>query len=916
MKRRNAVPAEEYVTSLYYTLLKRAPDPEGLAAHVNFLRRGGDASKVYEGFIKSDEYQRVKQKNAQVTQQVALQPYAEIDAKGFGLDMVLEASRRHFSDRAYIQGLENLPSLVGRKMRAVKTIALYYHKMRSGGIERVTAWQATAWTELGYRVVLITDEPPHPDDYVYDERVERVTIPPKFMWADHGEYVERGSALASVLRNVDADVFVTNLGHEICTVWDILVAKSLDIPVILGWHNVFDADYHDGQGLDAAQIRLLGHRYADLTTVLTSMDRTWFTLNGYAARVVPNPPTFATLPSTTAPLTGKTIVWIARVERHQKRVDHAIQMMAVVLAEHPDAELLIVGTGPELSWARELARSLAISSRVRFTGYTDDVGAYLRNASLQVMTSEFEGYGLVIEEAWSHGVPSVMYAMPYLELVKSGKGYVAVPQGDVKALARTVSDLLADRERLIRLGKEARSVAESFRQQSAAEIWRGVFDDLAVAERMGPTAEQLQISPDMQEIVRHLSEKLFPSVKTPLGLPVPKEETDPQLKRIQNIARKFDGLRGLFPGRRFKPLRMIDCTSIPLGDSFMFFSGLYAMLDNGLAVCAPDCVLHTHEPMANICRVLFSQFGLRIESGPPAKLLHPFYYPHPPVTNDDFRRTYLGSDWRMDWVESTDRQKTIGRPGYRDTLRKMTQLFVSERMVYGRGGGWKTATPSYIGFRVWWPIALKLGVYPVVFYSMVSRSLGNMRETLHRYIDEQIALDEKAGRKVFRGNAAFPSGNSYQTIDPETYKYVMGGVPEDSFTCFVQNDSPWHDDFALAGIKTRHISSIEDTLKIIRSARNVVTCCSFTSHVAQFLRDDFLLVMFKDLPENNVNPGANPKILTYNPPCSPCNYLPRGQFKTCPAGFPHCIALENSQFRDKIKREIGAILARDAAAVH
>jgi len=911
-KKLSAARAESYVVSLYVNLLERSPDREGLAAHVRHIRQGGDAADVFQSFIDSDEYKQLQQRKGHVSDgtngRYEIRPFVDVNAKGFDLEMVMAASAKHFSDRRFLDALRHVPSLVGRRKRRVQRIALYYHKLRSGGIERVTAWQATAWTRMGYDVLLITDEKAQPaEDYAYPATLRRVVIPAKHMWNVHGEYTERGYALADALRSFEADLFVTNLGNEICSSWDMLVAKSLGIPVVLGWHNVFDADFHDGQGLDAAQIRLLTHRYADLTTVLTSMDQAWFTLNGYSARLVPNPPSFE-FPKEAAALTGKSLVWVARVDRHQKRVDHVLQMMPLVLTEHPDAVLTIVGTGPELAFARELARDLGIASYVRFAGYTEDVRPYLEKAALNVMTSEFEGFGLALEEAWSFGVPSVLYQMPYLELLKPGKGHVAVPQGDIRALARAVNDLLADRPRRARLGAEARAVSRDFRRHSPEDAWRQVFADIATRDRLGPTIEDLAISRDVQEMLRLLSEKLFPPHIPLQGLPVPREPVEPKLQKARAIREAVTDRLDRWLGRGFKPLRMIDCTAIPLGDSFMFFSGLHAMLVNGLQVCAPDCTLHTHKPMVDICRVIFADLGITVVEGPPVKVQHPFYYPHPPVSNEDWKRTYLGADWRMDWVESTDRQKTIGRPGYRDTLRKMVQLAISERLIYGRGGGWKTATPSYIGFRVWWPIALKLGVYPVVFYSMVSRSLGDIRERLHTYLDTLIEADCARGLEPFTGNAFFPTGNSYQTIDPATCQYIIDEVGGGALTVFVQDDSPWRPDFMAAGIATRHSPSIIDTLKLIRTARSVVTCCSFTSHVAQFLRDDFVLVMFKDLPENNVNPGANPKMVTYNPPCSPCNYLPRGQYKSCPAGYPYCIALDNVSFREKIVRDVKALI--------
>ena len=320
-KREKALSAEEYVSSLYKNLLKRSPDPEGFAAHVKFMKNGGDASRVFNTFVNSEEYKKGNDRSDLGSKQdktldETILPFKDIEASSFDLEMVIEASRTHFSDRSFLGNIGNVPSLVGRKKRNVETIALYYHQLHRGGIERVTAWQAATWTKMGYRVVLITDESAHENDYSYDVNVQRVVIPGKFMWGDNGKYAARGYALAEVLQDTKADLFVTNLGHEICSVWDILVAKSLGIPAILGWHNVFDADFYDGRGLDAAQIRLLGHRHADLTTVLTTMDQAWFTLNGYSTRVVPNPPTFTELPDNNATLAGKTLIWVARVERH------------------------------------------------------------------------------------------------------------------------------------------------------------------------------------------------------------------------------------------------------------------------------------------------------------------------------------------------------------------------------------------------------------------------------------------------------------------------------------------------------------------------------------------------------------------------------------------------------------------------
>jgi len=906
------VTAEEFVHSLYRNLLNRDPDPKGFKAHVRNLKKTKDMAKTLKSFIESEEYKQKQliaivnsySQDRQSSSDNHVATLADLDdvseKPAFDVKMVLEASRRHFRHFEFIYELRNVPNLVERKKRQVKTIALYYHRLHDGGTERVTAWQISAWTRMGYKVILLADEDRHRHDYPHPTDIERVVIPSKMMWGDKGEYFPRGEALAKALIQYKPDLFVTNLTHELCTFWDLLVAKSLDIPVVIGWHNVFHASFHDGTHLDLARIRLYGYRYADLIHVLNDTDRLWYTLHGAASRVIRNPPTFDELPIALSPLDNKTIVWVARVERHQKRVDHAVQMLPYVLREHPDARLVIVGGGPDLEWARDLAKVLGISSRIRFAGYSTDVRSFFPSASVHLLTSEFEGFPLVLGEAWSYGVPTVMYELPYLESLKPGKGFMAVPQGDLAALAAAVSKLLSDNSLRKRMGADARAVCEESRKYSVEDKWRQVFDDIAVKDNLG---EQFLGSANASEygtVIKQLSEKIFPVPKPPLRAP----PTNRDKHRFDNWLSTVDlsspsERRGL--GRlRFAPLGTIDFTQIPFGDNIMLWTGLFTLLDHGLPVAEVGCKLYTHDAISRVCRALFDRFGIETVVGSPREIRRPYYTPHAPKTLKESWRAYFGSDWYMDWVESTDRQKIIPRAHENNRFWELLRLSVSERVIYKRTD-WKSAKPGYTGYRVWWPLAMRLGVKPVVFYSMMCQSLQSMRQIARQYVDELIA---ESPTPVFSGCAAFPVGNAYQTIDAASYESIMRDVGPSRFTCFVQEDSAWRASYNARGIKAAHMSSVEETFKVIRNAKTVFTCCSFTSHIAQLLRDDFVLAIFKDFPTNTVHPGAHPTLVTSIPACAPCNYLPRENHPLCPAGYDHCVALDDTTYRKRIAVEL------------
>jgi hypothetical protein len=297
-----------------------------------------------------------------------------------------------------------------------------------------------------------------------------------------------------------------------------------------------------------------------------------------------------------------------------------------------------------------------------------------------------------------------------------------------------------------------------------------------------------------------------------------------------------------------------------------------------------------------MCSQVFAKFGLVVQRGRPAQQVSPIYSPLPPDGWGQWWRTYFGHDWRMNWVEAVDRQKTFPRHGADNSWGARVRLSMSERFLYRRRS-WADAVPSYIGFRVWQPLAAHHGIYPTIFLSQMKQSLEGIRRIVAEYVDGFTPEEERAR---YAGNAAFPSGKSFQTISPSAYKQVDEALGGGYFTCYVQDDSAWLQDFRDNGVPTQSLRDIKDTFRIIKYARNLLTTDSFTSHLAQFLRDDFTLVLSRDMQESIVHPGANPRIVANHPPCAPCNYQERQDFDHCVAGYKHCIAFENADFVQRI----------------
>lgn len=155
-----------------------------------------------------------------------------------------------------------------------------------------------------------------------------------------------------------------------------------------------------------------------------------------------------------------------------KGFDRLIAAFAEV-APAVDADLLILGEGPERAALEAQVAALGLEGRVRLPGRHPDPFAVMGQAQVFVSASRLEGWGNALVEAMAMGRPVVAFDCPVGpgEILADPAHGVLLPDGDVQALAATLRRLLADPVERERLGASARARAEAFALPAIAVRW-------------------------------------------------------------------------------------------------------------------------------------------------------------------------------------------------------------------------------------------------------------------------------------------------------------------------------------------------------------------------------------------------------------------------------------------------------------
>lgn len=211
----------------------------------------------------------------------------------------------------------------------------------------------------------------------------------------------------------------------------------------------------------------------DCFVVLSKEDyKNWPELNNKI--VIPN--SISYFPDFQSTCENKQAIAVGRYT-NQKGFDLLLQAWRIVYEKHPDWHLDIYGSGDREEYER-LGKKLGVSEVVTCHPAVSDIYEIYRESSIFVFSSRYEGFGLVLAEAMSTGVPAVSFACPCgpSDIIHDGIDGILVENGNIQALADGICLLIENETFRKRLGEEATKSVSCFSQDLIMNQWGNLFN--------------------------------------------------------------------------------------------------------------------------------------------------------------------------------------------------------------------------------------------------------------------------------------------------------------------------------------------------------------------------------------------------------------------------------------------------------
>lgn len=217
-----------------------------------------------------------------------------------------------------------------------------------------------------------------------------------------------------------------------------------------------------------------GKKYTSFVVLTQGNLNEW---NFPSLKVIPNPlPQF---PDYISDLGNKNVIAVGK-HCYQKGYDRLLKVWQSVSKRHPDWTLSIYGEFNPHHRLDQWVKELSIENTVKLFPPVKDIQKHFLNSSIHVLSSRYEGFGMVIIEAMSCGVPSISFDCPHgpSDIISNGVNGLLVENADLDGFSRALCKLIENDSLRFQMAQRAKKDIEKYKIENVALKWKELFESL------------------------------------------------------------------------------------------------------------------------------------------------------------------------------------------------------------------------------------------------------------------------------------------------------------------------------------------------------------------------------------------------------------------------------------------------------
>lgn len=178
---------------------------------------------------------------------------------------------------------------------------------------------------------------------------------------------------------------------------------------------------------------------------------------------------------------NKRVIAVGRLD-YQKGFDRLIQAWQIIqhTGRFADWKLDIFGQGEWQDLLQQLIDEAKLQDTVRLNRPTKQIGEAYVKSDMLVMSSNYEGFPMVMIEAMACGLPVVSFDFKCgpKDIIQPGENGLLVRNGDIEGLASAMMKLMDDAAYRQRLSENAKGIISTYAEETVMQQWITLFTTL------------------------------------------------------------------------------------------------------------------------------------------------------------------------------------------------------------------------------------------------------------------------------------------------------------------------------------------------------------------------------------------------------------------------------------------------------